>query len=398
VKWSRYFFYAFIVSLPTQLSKYFWFPFSFVLGVPVDYLAFSFHISDILIIISGIFWFQFVFYRFKTKPKIFHIILLFSIGVLLVSSSVLPLTLISLFHYTEMVFVAYFVYSQYSHIKDKLYWGLLVGLVFSVALGLMQILQNSSVGGAMTLFGERYFSVSTPGIARFVFNGGERVLAYATLPHPNALAAYSVLCAIILMAIRSARFVNLTIVALLITQSLNAILSLAVSFVVSKTKSFGSVLVVFMFIVSFALPFTKNIHTSFGTSWTRRAEVYQLAMKAPSNVIFGSGLGTAIPFIAAQPFESVDLRWVTQPIHNIYLIYFIETGLAGMFLIYAGLFYVLKTAKNKGALYLMGVYFIMLTSLFDHYWITLQQNRLLLAVFMGVLFAKRSAKILHNEN
>jgi predicted Abi (CAAX) family protease len=68
-----------------------------------------------------------------------------------------------------------------------------------------------------------------------------------------------------------------------------------------------------------------------------------------------------------------------------------EVGIGGLLLLYflfskilGGLLY----RRNTGIF--LAVIFIMITGLFDHYWLTLQQNMLLLAFVVGSSFAAES--------
>ena len=84
-----------------------------------------------------------------------------------------------------------------------------------------------------------------------------------------------------------------------------------------------------------------------------------------------------------------QVYWL-QPVHNIVLLLMAETGLVGLTLfliLIIKLFRLLLATKNFKFLMVFGT--IILTGLFDHYWLTLQQNLLLLGIITGVSFSSR---------
>src|SRR4030042_5764299 len=54
---SNFLFLASLATLPIQLGKFFWPKFSFVLGIPIDYLALSVYLSDFVIIAYSVVFF-----------------------------------------------------------------------------------------------------------------------------------------------------------------------------------------------------------------------------------------------------------------------------------------------------------------------------------------------------
>src|SRR5690606_28198779 len=96
----------------------------------------------------------------------------------------------------------------------------------------------------------------------------------------------------------------------------------------------------------------------------------------------GTGLGS---YLNAQTQFSIPYSYLFfQPVHNIFLLLLAETGI---FIFGIVIYYFYMTTKllykNKTALILLSV--IVLTGFFDHYWLTLQQNVLLIPVVFGLL-------------
>src|SRR5205823_4369410 len=104
--------------------------------------------------------------------------------------------------------------------------------------------------------------------------------------------------------------------------------------------------------------------------------------------ILGVGLGNFLPTLARIQ-KPLSLGLYLQPVHNIFLLIFAETGIAGLafflwFLAktYSHLFLLIR--KEKYARKLSLCFSLILSSalllgLFDHYFLTLQQGQLLLA-------------------
>jgi len=56
MQFSVLFFYLLILFLPTQLGRHFFFDFSFVSGIRIDYLAPTIYLTDILVLLLFIAW------------------------------------------------------------------------------------------------------------------------------------------------------------------------------------------------------------------------------------------------------------------------------------------------------------------------------------------------------
>ena len=100
-------------------------------------------------------------------------------------------------------------------------------------------------------------------------------------------------------------------------------------------------------------------------------------------LIQGIGLGSYL--VAQARFSSKYYLFFNQPVHNIFLLYFSETGL-----IIGGLIIFLSLAKINRLIKMSPYIFfaIILTGLFDHYWLTLQQNFLLMGFVMGMTLSQ----------
>lgn len=95
--------------------------------------------------------------------------------------------------------------------------------------------------------------------------------------------------------------------------------------------------------------------------------------------ILGVGLNN---FLTQLPTtEAFNKILIIQPVHNIYLLVLAETGILGLLPVFILLILFLKNIKNT---FLLSAFlFVLVTGLFDHYWLTLPQNTLLLSILIG---------------
>jgi O-antigen ligase len=105
--------------------------------------------------------------------------------------------------------------------------------------------------------------------------------------------------------------------------------------------------------------------------------------------IIGVGEGNYILGLIESP-SFPKLSWWLQPAHNIFLLTFSETGLVGLgFFVFLLLVVTKKIVLKRERKLLAAFAFVILTGFFDHYWITLQQTQVLLAILLGLAFRKK---------
>lgn len=116
----------------------------------------------------------------------------------------------------------------------------------------------------------------------------------------------------------------------------------------------------------------------------RRIELVRAAWEMfKTSPIFGIGLGNFIPKLPKFFIPQGLYFW--QPVHNLFLLILAEIGIVGLGVAGWGLGRILKKLwqkKNLALLYSLSA--IIFTGLFDHYWLTLQQTQLLLALIIGL--------------
>jgi len=440
-------FFLLLLFLPTQFGKHFWFPFSFIHGQRIDYLAPTVYVTDVLVLLL------FISNRKSSqkltperfcKPlrngsgiddsnryicqindilpelcgaiyKIAPAIIIFLLLNIFLSQSPLQ-SLYGLIKIIEIVFLIYYTRTTLRKHPNILVLPFVVGIIFESALAIAQFFNQGSLNGIFYYLGERTFTSVTPGIANASINGELILRPYGTFSHPNVLAGYLVIgMTIILMRITNyeLRITNLLCwlsifggtMGLFFTLSRVAIILWIVVFLFLLIKSFkkkilasyfllltSAVLLLFPLLLS-RFTWTGLQDESVSIRWELAYDALQMLFAHP---FFGVGMHS---FLIALPSFDTN-RLALQPVHNIFLLTAAETGFLGLWLVvsfviwlYIRLFVSLRrnvetlqcNVSTMGIILLTEV--IMLGS-FDHYFLTLQQGQLLLGIVLGIILAK----------
>jgi len=344
------------------------------------------------------------------KAKFLLIIFLTLVLLNLVFSSQLPLSAIKWLKVLELVLLGIYINVRKDIFTQKnISIVLFSSLTFVSLVGILQFVRGQTLGSLLYFVGERSFSIFTPGIALVNILGKNYLRAYSTFPHPNALAGF--IGALLLFLFPSiVKQKNLLIKIALLLVALTFVLTFSLSSFVgivicsliyyfskcqTLIKKIPNFIIVLFFIVSLVFSYLAGpvLKTSsqFSKSTTERLELADVSVKVFSNHwLVGTGLNTFIPNEVKFADREKDI-WLLQPVHNIYLLILTETGVLGMLLLYILLSKLLATATRqpKSNIYL-AILFIFITSLFDHYWFTSQQNLLLLPLLFGISFREKN--------
>ena len=407
-----------LLFLPAQLAKHFWPEWSYVLGLRIDYLSPTLYLTDILIFLILIFSF------FKNpKIKINKIWFLF-FGFLIINCLLAQNQLAAFYKLVKIAeFVLLGIFIVRSSVSRFTYHASLsLAIIYSSLIAIAQFLKQGSLGGIFYWLGERTFSVATPGIAKTVFDGRLLLRPYATFPHPNALAGF-VLVSLILISsqhlggvpaaggatVRGVAFARIIRWPTLILGAAVIILSF------SRSVWLASLLVIIFVIfrktkrslsceVGECPPRSVRRSEISPGCWTlasffsqefiyQRLELNKFAgQMIKSQPLFGVGLNN---FIVRLPdfWSRPDFVFWLQPVHNISLLVAAEIGLVGLIFFLSFLFLTyrrLLSQKNTTLLAALSV--ILFTGLFDHYWLTLQQNQLLFTFLLGLSWRETRSK------
>lgn len=350
-----------IIFSPTQLGLHFWPEWSFVNGIKIDYLAPTIYLTDLFLV--GLIIMTAAKFRgskfLKTLTAIF-LILLFLSGRGDALSAYWSL------RYLQIPIITWLIYVNgkdlsFPKVINKC---LSVSLIFILFLEAWQFIIKKSTGW-WWVFGERSFSLSTPNVATIGLLGQKFLRPYATFSHPNALAGWLLLALFILWESKPRRF--LAIAGILLTFSRNAILAGLIG-IISYSVFANRIL-------------AQSIIVFSEDSSAERIILNQAALRIfQDHPVFGIGPGKLLP---ALPGYFPLGFWKLQPPHNIYYLVLAETGIVGLVILAIGLLSFYPFLK-KNPVFFPGLIAVFSTSILDHYWLTSQQNRILLGIFLGL--------------
>lgn len=347
--------------LPTQIALHFKnFP-STVYGFQIDYLIPTLYSTDIIALLIILFGIRNL--KINYKYILYIVFVLINIYI----SSYQIASIYKWLKITKMLLLGIVILNEK---KFDAFKNFIRPLSYSVLiiciLGILQYLNNGSIGGIFYWLGERNFIFNDPNITPY---------PYSTFSHPNSFAGFLLVFGIFLLQFRKkinikyfCTLVILVITNLILTNSLNIYITICLLLILKYKKFlFGNLI-----FINFSQRFV-----------THRIELIQASFKMiKDNFWFGVGLNNFIPNLVKFSNNFVN-SWELQPVHNIFLLVFSETGIIGLFafgcLLLAGL--------TTNSLPLIAVLF---SGLSDHYWLTLQQNMLLFVYVLAI--SKRYAK------
>ena len=392
-----------ILLIPTQLRYHFWPDYSIIQGIKVDYLSVHISLFDVV-------WLAMILpvipdlirnlpdiignlYKKSPGSRVKHGMTLIIITLNLLFSQ-LPLN--SLYKYFQLFQAVslYWLLTQLPNQKKVLgvvKKAFLVGLCLMSLLAVWQFIKNGSVGGLWYFFGERTFSVTTPGISTFVLWGREHIRPYAFFSHPNSLAGY--LGVSLLVVPMPVVLWVVVLVVILMTNSWNALIAVVIVLILKRSLPWrmarrGLMKLVVWGFVLFNLVF-------YLLSWISAPDVLISAQRGLAGRLFltkevltqivsllpfGLGAGNEILATAQSNFF-----WTPQPVHNLLLILFADFGFLIFVICYLVHRWMDLLSKQKGGFELL--LFVLLTGIFDHYWWTLPQNLLLIPVLLYIINA-----------
>ena len=309
----------------------------------------------------------------------------------------------------EFVFFGFFTIYKIRDINFNLaLLALSIGVFFQSLLSTFQYIKQSSLGGILYFFGERTFNGQTPGIAN-ISAGGDLILrAYGTFSHPNVLAGFLLITLTLLIfnlrlkKITDSFYLTSVIlgsVALFLTFSRIAILLWIITlciFLFSKVKIslFKKVIAVLIVLASLLIssviysPFYfRFIQSSlFEESFVVREKIiYQSFDIFTKNPIIGAGINNyfSLPI-------SLNNVFVIQPVHNIFMLILVQTGIIGFLYSLWFLLKLFKSVINKPVALKLLLFYIIAIGVFDHYFLTLQQGQLMLSFLIGYILSKKN--------
>lgn len=394
-KLEQLLFFFTVLFLPTQLSKHLWPSFSNIFSIRTDYFAPVIYGWDLLVaILLVVFFYQRK--RFKATPLFLFLFFLLSQVISFFIIGNIGAGFVRLEQYLIIgLFGVYIASQSFQVIKKPLYFGLVGSVFYSAVLAITQVLNGGTLG--LWILGERTFSLDTISIATFDWYGQVFLRAYATFPHPNVLAAFFLIAVGLIIWLRDekvkSKYLEFEWIVLIIgsfglvlTFSRVALVFFGFIFAYLLKNRIKLLGIIFLFLLPFLY---VRFHSAFNfdqLSFIRREE---LAMQAFSminnNIVFGVGLNNFIFQLAYSSPVSGEIRFL-QPVHNIFLLNQVETGVIGTIgltmLIGFAVFNVWNHQRKKLLLFIW--ISILGLGFFDHYFLTLAQGQRLLFLVWGI--------------
>lgn len=335
-------------------------------------------------------------------------------------------TLMSLWQLSSAFGLAYYLYTRFSfnELLQRIWKPLLATAIFQSIVGIYQFIYQKSLIG-YTLFGE--IDLSLPGaIARESFFGVLRVLPYGTLPHPNVLAGFlSVASLIAVSKLRSKRkngeknilyfiILGLFISVIFLTRSWQAMTGIILVFLWSSVIIRHRYKLLFcLYVIITSLYILLSTWSDYQlTSQTnnqsiiRRFKLNHAGISVlKDHVWFGTGLNQSLKPMHTT-YSIIAPADFIQPIHSIYVLWLVETGIIGATLTALFALGILRSITNHQhilsswsafsvdkniSLWTSPVLCILWIGIFDHYALTLRQGQLItsLAVALALSSLKR---------
>jgi len=382
--------------LPTQFGRHFFFNFSFINGVKIDYLSIALYVTDILLLSLLVIHRRAFFEHIKRYGMIFFIFgFLFLINIFQSQEPILAI------YYIVKLLEMYFVFFLFRYRKITLINAvlpLLMGSFMQLGLALSQFTQHGSMQGIFYYFGERLFDISTPGIAKAVFLDQQILRPYGTFSHPNSLGGfYSLIYATCLFLLKQTHLTKERILVYALMGTSSMLLLLSFSKIVIVTYLFVTILFVIQrhrqskgketclvcvasrllipAMISLVFIQTQSDPTSLEQRFTLMQQSFDIMLRT---FFLGTGFSQYLYFQSTYP--SPYSFFFLQPVHNIFILYTLQVGvITTMFTAYCGLWFVRRYYKHLFYMFIV----VCATGLFDHYWLTLQQNMLLVGVLFG---------------
>lgn len=390
----HYLFALVILTVPIQLGKFFFLKDSYVLGLPIDYLAPTIYLSDFFIIATIATFFYQNRSRLKVLFNSYKSYLLAATAFdayLLVASLILnnisPVSLFFIFKITFFSLLPVITATVIKEIEHKNFLPAAVaisGLWQSTLIFVQFALQHSL---NLAVLGERAFDTTTTNIAHLNALGHQLLRPYGTFPHPNVAAAFLIIYLIFYLSLSkkpSKYIVSAIVMGTFLTFSKTALFILVLLlFLRSKSKQPKAVIIALTVIVAvFIISQSQLLPIS---SIAERLLLSQAALDISlKNPLFGVGLAHFIQSLASLNLYSLSQTRLLQPVHNIFLLITAEGGLIGLVLFVNLINTCTKNLNtHKKALFLV----LLVFGSVDHFFLTLHQGQLLLWLSLGFLLS-----------
>lgn len=408
--WHRRLFYVLLVLVPTQLGFHFWPEWAYVVGRRVDYLSPTVHLTDVLIFFAVIKLLISDFTRLRKIRNVQILVLLAAINIFFAGNQ--PVALYAWLKVFEFAGLGWYIVRTKTTWEETLPY-LSIGIIGFSVLAITQFTFHHSIGGILWWFGERSFSLETPGIARiniclpFTLTCRLMLRSYATFPHPNVMGGF--VAALLPMLIHFSFPLSprhwytylyraacaFGAVALFFSFSRSAFfvvgIGLGCVYWIRQSLPIRAIAALIIFL-SFVYVLWR-IPARTDESVARRIELTKASLTMITQApVTGVGMGN---FVLRLP-EVTRTRQgnFLQPVHSIYLLFTSEMGIVGIVTLGWIVVKWCRTAtrgrRKFQIISLLPLMTVVLLGCVDHYPVTLQQGQLLLAITASLFVSEHS--------
>ena len=424
---EKYLFYFFLFAIPFQTRKIFWYS-----GWKFnEWQSISIYGTDLLFLTLLLFWLvknystlsygvsSIKYYGKNQKPILhttyymlrsssFYLVLFLLISAISIKNTSNPV--ISWFQLVKLLEFTFFYFYLKNYAIHRFgftntIFAVFYGGLFQAVISIIQFLNQSSLG--LKYLGESIFNADIKGVATFYnFYGDKVIRAYGTTPHPNVLSAYLFLAIFAFYFIwlyKKVKYEKLLFYAhLVVTWALFytfarvSVFALGANYFIragltafkfphSLKKDKVLMLLFFMgvIVVMFTVLYWPDIISRATISADEDAvQLRNFYNKESLKIISwtGTGIGDFVNELAIRVPMLPD--YLYQPVHNIYLLIYAETGVLGismflLFLVFLFKDFVARTGMKRFHHYSLVLLFssFLFMGLFDHFLWTLQQGR-----------------------
>ena len=368
-----------IFFLPTQLGKHFWGDFSQVGGFRIDYLSPTLYFTDILIGLYLLHSLPGLITWLRKDPR--PALLLFGFISLNLLFSLSPIVTFFVWLRWLLYFSLVIALNINRVTLKSVILPLSLSLILLVLLETLQLFFQSSVGGIFWFLGERTINQATPQVAKLIVNGRIILRPYSTFSHPNSLGGFLLLVLFLLGQTKSTVLKMISLVGIILTFSKTAIIT-TLLFLAGVFKKNRLLLILALPLIPLLITPVADYSVSLSARSYLLSPTLSIIRLYP---LFGVGLGGYLPALVDNLPDNQVTPSLIQPVHNLPLLLISEIGLFGVGLL---LYLTLKSKilHNPSVLELLSI--VLLTGGFDHYWLTLPQNKLILLLALYFVYNK----------
>jgi len=410
---SKIIFYVFIFLLPLNLGKHLDIKEAFVDGFLVDYLQPVVFVQDILIFLILILWIWEIAAKkikisFSSKGLVVYTLFIFSLLLSVLNSAHFYVSAFSFIRFFLYSFVFVYVLTVLKVEKDldTILKILFAGTMFLCFLGIIQFIKQGAVFNNYLFFGEQPYTKNSWEVTRERFLNYSFIPPYSLFRHPNIFGGFLSIVLLWFFFFRRKhtwfKYVfYLGLINLVLTFSILSWISFGLGFLGGlflrkKNRNFRFykllfsifilgviIFVLFTPIIGANITIFNNLPSIFRRSGLLGISYFLIKQ----NFLFGVGWNSSI-FYTIPLIGKIYGFYFAQPVHNIFVLLFVEAGFFSFILFLLLLFLAVKKQLNNSVFYILFISLlqIMFLGCFDHYFLTIHQTVILMWLTMALSF------------